>query len=228
MPSVLHRFVDPPRHRPTLRPIVLLVGWLAASASLLGAEPPPLKVPGPPAPLKIKEATPTEAAIDVEHGAMTRFQVDVPADAVLMTVCVTRSPLVLDILARKGESLEAIADAEYRSYSDSFRPKLLVSRQSNPALETGIFTIAVAYTGAMPPVIHKSPVKSVPFTLTVSFQRAKVDQVLKPGEKFSGRVRAEEGSLRTFAVDVPADAKVLRLDLDEVSGNLDLLARQGS
>jgi S1-C subfamily serine protease len=218
-----------------VRPIVLLAVWLAVSASLLGAEPlAPLKSAGPPpkvaelpAPLKIKEATPTDAAIDAEHGAMTRFQVDVPSDAVLMTVCITRSPLVLDILARKGESLEAAADAEYRSYSESFRPKLLVSRQSSPALEAGIFTIAVAYTGAMPPVIHTTPVKSVPFTLTVSFQRAKVDQVLKPGEKFSGRVRAEEGSLRTLAIDVPAGAKILRLDLDEVSGNLDLLARQG-
>jgi S1-C subfamily serine protease len=163
----------------------------------------------------------------MEHGTMARFQIDVPADALLMTVSVTRTPLVLDILARKGESLEATADAEYRSYSDSFRPKLLVSRQSAPPLDAGIFTIAVAYTGPMPPVIHKSPVKSVPFTLTVSFLRANLGQVLKLGEKFAGRVRAEEGSMRTFAIDVPADAKVLRLDLDEVGGNLDLLARQG-
>ncbi len=152
MPSVVHRFVDQQRHsrRPPargVRPIVWLAGWLAVSASLLSAEPPaPLKTAEQPPPRKIKEATPTDGAIDVEHGNMTRFQVDVPADAVLMTVCVTRSPLVLEILARKGESLEATADAEYRSYSDSFRPKLLVSRQSNPALETGIFTIAVAYT----------------------------------------------------------------------------------
>lgn len=250
MPCVVDRLADQRRDRRLpvwcLGPIVGLAGWLAVSASLLGAEPPASpkatqspapskaaetpaapKVAETPSPLKIKEGTPTDAAIDVEHGAMTRFQVDVPADAVLMTVSVTRSPLVLDILARRGELLEATADAEHRSFSDSFRPRLLVSRQTNPVLDVGIYTIAVAYTGPMPPVIHKSPVKSVPFTLAVSFQRAKVDQVLKPGEKFSGRVRAEEGSSRTFAIDVPADAKVLRLDLDEVSGNLDLLARQG-
>lgn len=215
--------------------------WLALTASLIAAEQRPAAKEGkPPAaaeekqpaaadekPPVLKEDTDTPAELDVEKSELTCFQVEVPKDAVLMRVRLMRSPMPLDILARKGEPLKSAKDAENRCLPDSVENALLVSRQSQPPLETGTYYVAVGYLGGMQPVIHKRPVKKIPFTIRVSFVKAKVAGALKPGEKLTSQILADEGSVRTFVIDVPADAKALRIDLDEVSSDLDLLARYG-
>ena len=180
-----------------------------------------------PEPPMLKETAATPAVLDVEKDRMTSFRVSVPKDAILMTVRITQCSVVLDLLARKDEPLTSSADAENRTSSDSLETKLLVSRQSTPPLESGIYYVGVTYQGAGPPVVHKRPVKRIPFTIGVSFVRAGVAGVLRPGERMAGQVSADEGSVRTFVVDVPSQAKALRIDLDEVSSDLDILARRG-
>ena len=64
----------------------------------------------------------------------------------------------------------------------------------------------------------------MPFTITVSFVHNKVDGVLAVGRKLVSQTRVEQGGMRTFAVDVPQGAKALRIDLDDVSGVLDIWA----
>ena len=100
-------------------------------------------------------------------------------------------------------------------------------RRCIPPLEEGTYYVEVAYLSVAPAVVHKRPVKEVPFTVKLSFVRARIDGVLTPGKKTASHVRAEEGSARTFAIDVPAGAKALRINLDEVSSDLDILARYG-
>ena len=157
---------------------------------------------------------------------MAAFHLNVPEDALLMTVKVTGTPVMLDILARKKHSMESVSDAEYRSTAE-IPVRLLISRQSSPALEDGTYHIAVAFMGAGRPVIHRRPVKKVPFTVTVSFVRGKVDGVLTVGTKVTSQTRVDEGSMRTFVIDVPEGAKALRIDLDQVSGVLDIWAKHG-
>ena len=175
----------------------------------------------------LKEDVPTAAVLDLEADPpMAAFYVQVPKDAVLMTVKISRTPVLLDILARKKQPMETANDAEYRSNVDT-PARLLISRQSSPALEDGTYHVAATFLGAGRPVIHRRPVKKVPFTVTVSFVRSKVDGVLTIGKKLTGQTRAEEGSMRTFVVNVPEGAKCLRIDLDEVSGMLDIWAKRG-
>ena len=64
----------------------------------------------------------------------------------------------------------------------------------------------------------------MPFTITVSFVHNKVDGVLAVGRKLVSQTRVEQGGMRTFAVNVPQGAKALRIDLDDVSGVLDIWA----
>ena len=160
MPCVLERYAEPPRdrHLPVwgLRPIVGLAGWLAVAASLFGAGPPSPNQLGTPetrgaggghgrrgvAVGEDQEGTPTDGAIDVEHGTMARFQVDVPADAVAMAVCVTRSPLVLEIL-RPERRFAGVDGRRGVSHLGRFlRPELSSRGRAAPRLETGVFSIA--------------------------------------------------------------------------------------
>jgi S1-C subfamily serine protease len=175
----------------------------------------------------LKEDVPTAAVLDLDADPpIAAFYVEVPKDAVLMTVKIGRTPVILDVLARKGRPMETVNDAEYHSNID-MPTRLLISRQSSPALENGTYYIATAFLGAGRPVIHRRPVKKVPFTVTVSFVRGKVDGVLAVGKKLTSQTRVEEGGMRTFVVDVPEGAKALRIDLDEVSGMLDVWAKHG-
>jgi S1-C subfamily serine protease len=176
----------------------------------------------------LKEDAATPGVLDVEGKAIALFRIAVPKDAVLMTVRVLDSPIILDILARLDKPIGSANDAQYRSSADVMDPSLRVSRQSLPALEDGMWYIGVTYLDSAPAVVHKHPVKKLPFSVKVSFVRAKTQAVLEPGKKTVGHLRAEEGSMCSFEIDVPADAKALRIDLDEVSSDLDIFARHGA
>ncbi len=175
----------------------------------------------------LKEGVPVRTELDLDRGQLAHFVVDVPADAVLLRVEITGSPLPLDILARWQEPIESPSDAELSSEPDAFQPRLLISRQSDPPLDAGTWHVAVGYLESPVAVVRKRPVRRIPFTIQASIVRARPEGVLQPGERVSGRVVAEEGSVRIYAIEVPAEAKVLRLDLDGTNSDLDLLARHG-
>lgn len=178
-------------------------------------------------PVVLKHGTPVRAELDLDQGELSHFTVDVPADAVLLRVEITGSPLPLDILARWGEPIASPKDAELSSEPDAIQPRLLISRQSDPPLDEGTWHLAVGYLKSPVAVVRKRPVRKIPFTVTASLVRAKTEGVLHVGAKVSGRVDAEEGSVKIYAIDVPPHARVLRLDLDGTNSDLDLLARHG-
>jgi S1-C subfamily serine protease len=178
-------------------------------------------------PRVLKEDTPFSGVIDVQTKEMLKFRVEVPKDAVLMTARITQCPLMLDILARRGEAPTSTEDADQLSSTDVLDPALRISRESNPPLTGGTYYLGVSYLSTVRAIVHKRPAKKVPFTLRLSFVRSKVEAVLVPGQRTAGQIRAADGSMRIYAIDVPADAKVLRIDLDGVSSDLDLFARLG-
>lgn len=196
------------------------------AAVLLAASVAPAVCGGDEPPL-LEDGVPTPAVLKIADDEIVSFRVEVPKDAVLLTATVAQGPLILDVLARKDRPLASADDAEHRSNADVLDNALRISRQSSPALEEGTYYIGVTYLGPLPAVVHKRPVKTIPFTITCSFVRAKPPVALEPGKRTKSQVRAEEGSVRTFAVDVPAEAKALRIDLDDVSSDLDILARYG-
>jgi hypothetical protein len=228
MPTILREHLSGPLSPLGLVPWAaraISIRQLAAVAFTLVFFPSLARAAAKPAPLK--EGVSTRGILDVESEEPASFRFEVPKEAVLMTVALTQSPLILDILARKDKPLASVDDAEHRSSAEVLDNTLRISRQGSPALQEGTYYIEVTYLGSTPPVLHKRPVKKVPFTIAVSLVRAKIDGVLTPGKKTAGQIRAEEGSVRSFAIDVPAEANALRIDLDEVSSDLDILARYG-
>ncbi len=145
----------------------------------------------------LKENVATQGVLDLGGQEMVSFRVEVPKDAVLLTVKVTQSPLPLDVLARLGEPLASADDAEHRSSPDILDNSLRISRQSHPALETGTYFLSVDYLGALPAVVHKRPVKKIPFTIKATVVHAKIDGVLEAGKKV---VKAEV-ALQRSALD---------------------------
>ena len=175
----------------------------------------------------LKADTPVRAEVDMDNGGRVGFKIDVPEDAVLMTIKVRQTPVGLDVMVAKDEPAESPRDADQVAVPEALDTTLRVSCQSAKPLEAGTYYIDVGWLGGGMAVMHKRPIKKIPFTVTVSFLRAKVEGTIKPGEKTIGKIRDEDGSLKVYAVDVPPGAKVLRIDLDDTDGDLDLLASPG-
>jgi S1-C subfamily serine protease len=178
-------------------------------------------------PIVLKADTPVRAAVNLDGDGRVGFKIHVPDDAVLMTVKVTRTPVGLDVMATKDEPAELPADADHVASPEALDTTLRVSCQGEKPLEAGAYYIDVGWFGGGMAVMHKRPIRKIPFTVTVSFLRGTVAGVIKPGEKTVGKICDEEGSLKIYAIDVPPGAKVLRIDLDDTDGDLDLLASPG-
>lgn len=201
--------------------------WTVAEPAPPWQELVPLVQPKSNEPPLLQEDIPISAVLNLADEEIVSFRVEVPKEAILMGIRISRCPAPIDILVKKGEPIQSLEDADYHFMADVLDNTLRISRQSAPPLEEGTYYVAVAHLGTHPIVVHKRLVQELPFTITLSLIRGKPATPLIPGQKCTGQIRAEEGSLQTFLVDVPADAPVLRIDLDEVSGDLDLWARYG-
>jgi S1-C subfamily serine protease len=209
------------------------LAWLAAIAIALGSAADaqakgnsgPQK--GSAEPTALRADRPVRAEVDMDSGGRVGFKTDVPDDAVLMTIKVTHTPVGLDVMVAKDQPAESPRDAEHVASPTALDTTLRVSCQSLKPLESGTYYIDVGWLNGGMAVTHKRPIKKIPFTVTVSFMRAKVESVIKPGEKTAGKICDEDGSLKIYAIDVPPGAKVLRIDLDDTDGDLDLFATPG-
>lgn len=197
--------------------------WLQHQAVL---QPLPLPPAGTDYPL-LQEQMPISAVLNVAEQEMFQVRVHVPKEALLIALQVSRCPVPVDVLVKKGEPIYTTDDAHYHFPLDVLNNTAWISRQSSPPLEEGTYHVAVCHLGTKPVLVHKRPVTQIPFTLVFRVVRAKEAIPLRAGQKYTGQLRAEEGSLQTFVVEVPPEAPALRIDLDEVSADLDLWARFG-
>lgn len=154
------------------------------------------------------------------------FVVSVPQDAVALTIDVTDAPVQLEIYARHGKPMtDYESEAEHWTDADRLRDSLRISRSHSPALESGIYYVDVVYGMGTPPLAGKRLLKTIPFTIRASLIRPRIDAAITPDARIAGKTTPEDGHFRTFTVDVPPGAEALRIDLDEVAGDLDIALR---
>lgn len=171
---------------------------------------------------------PLRSLIDWEEQTWRTFLVEVPDDALVLTLTLTDAPVDLDLFARHGAPIESYSDdAEHRATSYLYNEEMRISRLSVPGLEPGTYYVDVSYTLDAHPRIGKERVSRIPFTIQASVIRARVDGVLEPGVPQSSRTDAEGGWFRSYVVNVPPGAEALRIDLDGATSDLDIAARRG-
>jgi S1-C subfamily serine protease len=170
--------------------------------------------------------TPTEAMIDYDSQTWESFQIKVPRDALIVTITIDDSPVDIDLYARHGEEIEDWAtDAEFAADSFEYNEVLRISRNSELPLQYGTYYVDVAYILDDPPMVGKERIDEIPFTITASVIRHRVDAALEPGVRCASETTPEEGYFRTFTIEVPEEAEALRIDLDEVTSDMDISAR---
>lgn len=138
--------------------------------------------------------------------------------------------------------LEAVADLDLyldTQYIDDYQDVLAASTgyagtesirldlSSDAELIGEEYFVDVAYGRLDPPVNSRGEVlRRIPFTLNVTTYRQRVDGVLTPGTIISDRIDPRAtGPYRSFAIDVPNNTPVLRVDLATDATDLDLRVR---
>lgn len=170
---------------------------------------------------------PASGVIEWGEQRWESFRVTVPENAMVLTLRLDGSPVDLDLFARHGAPiLDYEEDSEHDAISDLYNETLRITRASDPPLAPGVYYIDVVYNLESEPRVGKKRAKELPFTLTAEIIQSRVDGTLAPGKPIASKTSPESGWFRTFRIEVPASARVLRIDLDDVYGDLDLIARR--
>lgn len=180
-------------------------------------------------PVELEPERATRATIDDWHERHWQtFVVDVPEDAVAVQFIVEDAPVDLDLFAREGEPIEDHRDEDVASASTTrYNDVLALHRGSQPPLVPGLYYVDVVYAGEGEPRAGKARLDRIPFSIRARIVHARIDAAVRPGTPLVSNVDPDDGSFRTFVVDVPPGAEALRIDLDEVRSDLDLRVRRG-
>jgi S1-C subfamily serine protease len=144
--------------------------------------------------------------------------------------------VAFDIRLDSAADLDLYLDTEYindyqdvllsaTGYSGSERLRADLSR--DPELAGDQYFIDVTYGRVEPPVDARGNVsRRVPFSLSVTAHRLRIDDELEPGRIIEDRLDPRRyGPYRSFTIDVPRDADTLRIDLASDATDLDLRVR---
>jgi len=156
------------------------------------------------------------------------FTLDVQKTAVALRVKLVSLGTELALDARRGGPASGDDEIPFSVVTDAGEATLAVGRFDDPPLEAGRWSFRVAQTRHVLPATSELWRDEVPFTIVAHVFEARIDGDLAPGSSLASETDPETGGFRSFRVQVPEGSTVLRLDLSDVTSDLDLYARRGA
>ncbi len=150
-------------------------------------------------------------------GGSLEFSLTVPENAFYLDITLADSPADLDIFIHDSQG-ELIAYSELSDYNE----RLSLSRIGDPPLEPARYTVEIVYQFSTPPIVANRQLTEIPFTLTVTLSEVRSAGRLSPGDSVRGVLRPENGMVEAYEIDVPTGTPVLRLDISDTDGDVDL------
>ncbi|MFW5728350.1 MAG: trypsin-like peptidase domain-containing protein [Spirochaetota bacterium] len=181
-------------------------------------------IPGKPAAGTVSPEAPVQTTLYLRKDGenLVRYRFFVPEDAFAVRFRLTDVSQDLDLIMRSP-------DGSLLHYSEApdYNETLFVSRLSNPPLQPGEYILEVAYQLAGLPRRGGRTVTEVPFRLSMITVETEASARLQPETKHRTSLLPDEGMARFFEVEVPPDAKALRIDISDTDGDLDLFVSKG-
>jgi S1-C subfamily serine protease len=180
----------------------------------------------------LRPGTPFQGALDLERRAWQDFRIEVPPQTVLWRVrahCGIGSRADLDLFAGRGDPPGG-QDADQRAESSAQTQEpvetLVVDRLSEPPIASGPYWLRVECARSQPSATEHEKTSSVEFQLELELVASRTDAVLEAGRPTRFALDPGSGGFRSFRIDVPPSAQVLRVDLTQTAGDLDLYAHR--
>jgi len=166
--------------------------------------------------------------IDLEKADFKTFSFYVPSDALGFRINVKDAPVDLDIYVKQGSSISSYDNVDYLSSKAEYNEELQVIKYTKPEMKSGIYYVDIAYQLQEAPIIKGERTRKIPFTIQYSVINQRVDEKLVPGQGIGSYLRPETGMFRTFTIKVPEYENSLRIDLYDVTHDLDLFIRHNN
>jgi hypothetical protein len=148
---------------------------------------------------------------------VAQFRFEVTDDIFYLELAISDSPADLDLEIDLG-FLEG-----FRSQTFLYNETMVLSRTSDPTLESGTATVRVFYQFDSAPVVDGQLMTEIPFKLTAEVVSVKDDiRRLTLGGSAAGTLTPENGMLDVYRLRVPRGSDALRLDVTNADGDLDL------
>ncbi len=162
--------------------------------------------------------------IDLESGqTVASYRLHVAEGTYAVNLRLSESPADLDILIRRNDG-----SLFFVSERTDYNEELLVTRLSDPVLESGSYVVEIAYQLQDPPRLGNQIMMEIPYKLSVRSVAARPEGRLVPGVPRRGILTPEDGMRLTYSIKVPGNAEALRLDVAESTGDIDLFLARGA
>lgn len=172
--------------------------------------------------------TPRTGRLDAHVEWARRYELEVPPETIAVRLELTSQNSELELRAEWGSLPHRTSEASYSSATDGGVGRLLIDRFSEPPIAGGTLAIEIEWTGQGAPRTSERELGAIEFTLAARVFTSSVDGPLAPGTSIAATLEARGSGARSFRIDVPDGAALLRLDLSDVGGDLDLYARSGA
>ena len=151
-----------------------------------------------------------------------RYQLNIRDEVFAIRVQISESPADLDLFL-----LDSRGDTLAFSERSDFNESLFLSRVTEPAIQTGRYTVEVAYQYDRPPVADGRRLSRVPFTIRVDAVTLEPATVVPPGATVDGRLLPARGMAMLYRIPVGDGLETLRLDISETDADIDLFLSHG-
>jgi len=232
---------SPPAPSPTTAPPVSSPPATSSPPPRVATPPAPAPAAPPsaaePAPVAVKPSAPTAAApvraetgqdvggtVSETRGAARLYVFRIPDDAVQVDVSLRSTDGDVELRAVCAETPpERDDDWSWTAHADGEHAKLSLTRHAESDLRSGPFLVEVRPISA---AAHHGDRRNLPFTLRVDATRLAAPRAIVPGSAVDAATSPAEGHRCDFVVEVPKDAKALRIDLVEAERDFDVIASQ--
>jgi len=170
---------------------------------------------------------------ELRHGALElasarefEYTLDIPPSCILARVKLNCTQTELELSARAADT-DDDDDPDFRVTTEAGTATLSISRFTEPAIAEGKYRLRVAYRSQGVPRSVDRRIERIAYSIRSELFETRVDGELRAGEMLGGALTPETGDFRTFKVDVPADARALRIDIADAQSDLDLFVERG-
>lgn len=177
--------------------------------------------------IALRPDAPWTGEIDFRGEARLDFELVVPGDAVFVQVALTCDDAELELYADPGP-IEDVLDAAYAVTEPDEPREIVLDCFTGERLAGATWHFAAVWPYRTPPRVAGRLTERAKVTMEVQTFAARVDSELEEGKALHSQLDQASGGFRTFRVRVPEGASALRIDLFDVSSNLDLYARAGA
>lgn len=151
------------------------------------------------------------------------FKFKVSADTFAVRLKIENSPADLDIFVNKGEEIQSYDLVDYFSKEEYFNESLLITRISDIPLENDIYYVDISYQRDSLPLINGSRSTTIPFNIVLEVEKYSIEDTLIPGKPVESELIPETGMASVFALKIPLNTEVFRVDIFNTSSDLDLM-----